>query len=160
MTLSHLLAPGRIGTLVLRNRIVMAAMDPDLSGEGGVAGECIRAYYEARARGGTGLIVTEAVRVLFPTGFSRPHAIALASAAQREGAAALVAAVQRHGAKLAMQLNHHGLLARRDLLAGRSLLVPDLPRAGTGDMDQLWLPAERALRDSLGRARHRRSFMS
>jgi 2-enoate reductase len=55
-----LLEPGRIGTLELKNRVVMAAMgvrglcDPD-----GGWGERFRAYYEARARGGVGLITTE-----------------------------------------------------------------------------------------------------
>lgn len=149
MPCSHLLSPGRIGSLALRNRVVMAAMGSDLSGEGGIAGERIRDYYEARARGGCGLIVTEAVPVLFPAGFSRPHAIALGTDAQRRGAEALVRAIHRHGAAVAMQLNHHGPMARRDMLDGRPVLVPDAPQPAKADMDRIWLPEERAERAAL-----------
>jgi 2-enoate reductase len=55
-----LLEPGHIGNLEIKNRVVMAAMgahglhDPD-----GDWSERYRAYYEARATGGTGLITTE-----------------------------------------------------------------------------------------------------
>jgi 2-enoate reductase len=55
-----LLEPGRIGKMEVKNRIVMAAMgahglhEPD-----GDWGERYRAYYEARAKGGVGLITTE-----------------------------------------------------------------------------------------------------
>jgi len=57
-----LLEPGRIGKLEIKNRIMMAPMgahglhDPD-----GDWGEHMRAYYEARARGGTGMITPEMV---------------------------------------------------------------------------------------------------
>jgi 2-enoate reductase len=55
-----LLEPGRIGKMEIKNRVVMAAMgahglhEPD-----GDWSERFRAYYEARAAGGTGLITTE-----------------------------------------------------------------------------------------------------
>jgi len=55
-----LLEPGRIGKMEIKNRVVMAAMgahglhEPD-----GDWSERYRAYYEARAAGGTGLITTE-----------------------------------------------------------------------------------------------------
>ncbi|WP_293860927.1 FAD-dependent oxidoreductase [uncultured Alsobacter sp.] len=127
---AHLLSPGRIGTLQTRNRIVMSAMGSDLSGEEGRAGDRIVAYYAARAAGGAGLIVTEAVPVAYPSGYSRPHALALADEVQRQAARALVAAVQRHGARIAMQLNHHGPLAKRDMLSGQPLLVPSEPEPG------------------------------
>lgn len=149
MPLAHLLSSGKIGTLTLRNRIVMAAMGSDLSGAGGIAGERIRDYYEARARGGCGMIVTEAVPVLYPSGFSRPHAIAIQNDVQRRGAEQLVRAIQRHGAAVAMQLNHHGPQARRDILEGRPLLVPSLPHASGSDMDGIWLPEEREARKAL-----------
>jgi 2,4-dienoyl-CoA reductase-like NADH-dependent reductase (Old Yellow Enzyme family) len=57
-----LLEPGRIGKMELKNRIIMAPMgahglhDPD-----GDWGERMRAYYEARAGGGTGMITPEMV---------------------------------------------------------------------------------------------------
>lgn len=51
---------GRIGALELKNRIIMAAMGiRGLVDEDGDWGERVRAFYEARARGGVGLITTE-----------------------------------------------------------------------------------------------------
>ena len=52
VTLDRLLAPGRIGTLETRNRIVMAPMGSNLCEPDGTPGARMTAYYEARARGG------------------------------------------------------------------------------------------------------------
>ncbi|MBW2652771.1 MAG: FAD-dependent oxidoreductase, partial [Deltaproteobacteria bacterium] len=52
--------PGYIGKLKIKNRIVLAAMGAHgLHESGGDWGERYRAYYEARAAGGVGLITTE-----------------------------------------------------------------------------------------------------
>ena len=59
-----LLEPGYIGNLKIKNRIVLAAMGAHgLHESGGDWGERYRAYYEARAAGGVGLITTEATFV-------------------------------------------------------------------------------------------------
>ncbi|MBW2554232.1 MAG: hypothetical protein JRE20_08920 [Deltaproteobacteria bacterium] len=59
-----LLEPGRIGNLEIKNRIIMAPMGMrgtcDLTTEE-YWGERVRAYYGARAAGGTGMITTEMV---------------------------------------------------------------------------------------------------
>ena len=64
MTYEHLLAPGRIGALETRNRIVMAPMGSNLCEADGTPGERMLAYYEARARGGVGLIVVEVAQAI------------------------------------------------------------------------------------------------
>ena len=51
---AHLLEPGRIGTLELRNRIVTCPMGVLFGNEDGSVSENEAAYYEARARGGAG----------------------------------------------------------------------------------------------------------
>ncbi len=56
----HLFQPGRIGNVELKNRIVMAAMGtmgPHI-GYGGIFSDRLVTYYERRAKGGTGLIIT------------------------------------------------------------------------------------------------------
>lgn len=58
-----LCSPGRIGSLTLPNRTVMTAASCSLSGAGGIMTEDMMAYYERRAHGGVGLIVTEMVCV-------------------------------------------------------------------------------------------------
>lgn len=58
-----LFSPGQIGTLTLPNRIVMTAAAASLSEPDGTMTEEMLAYYEARAKGGVGLIITEMVCV-------------------------------------------------------------------------------------------------
>ena len=72
-----LLEPGKIGTLKLANRIVMASMGTRLAGVWGEVNEATTEWYARRARGGTGLITVEATHVaaaLFPGERSRPDA--------------------------------------------------------------------------------------
>ena len=54
-----LFAPGKIANLTIKNRIVMTAMGVCLSGSDGQASPEIIRYYEARAKGGVGMIITE-----------------------------------------------------------------------------------------------------
>ncbi|MFC1944309.1 NADH:flavin oxidoreductase [Chloroflexota bacterium] len=56
--LTTLFKPGRIGDLEIRNRIVMAPMGVGYSTESGQATDRLIAFYEARAKGGVGLIST------------------------------------------------------------------------------------------------------
>lgn len=50
----HLLSPGQIGGLTLRNRVVMAPIDSIFSTEDGASNERHRAYLAARAKGESG----------------------------------------------------------------------------------------------------------
>lgn len=55
----HLFKPGRIGKLVVKNRLVMAPMGtPALTGWRGTYSDRLMDYYERRAQGGIGLIIT------------------------------------------------------------------------------------------------------
>ena len=64
----HLLAPGRIGTLELKNRIAVTAMGVSLSEDDGTVGEQLIAYHEEQARGGAGLIICGVAGVAWPVG--------------------------------------------------------------------------------------------
>lgn len=55
--------PGRIGSLELKNRIVMTAMGCSLAESNGQPGTRMIKYYADRARGGAGLIITEITRM-------------------------------------------------------------------------------------------------
>ena len=55
----HLFQPGRIGKLTVKNRLVMAPMGtPALTGWRGTYSDRLMDYYERRAQGGVGLIIT------------------------------------------------------------------------------------------------------
>jgi len=105
--LEHLFSPIKIGIMEVRNRIVLPPMTVGFGVADGTLTERHRDYYEARAEGGAGLIITEAAAVhaerkygLFPLG--------LYDDAQIESWSELAKAVHRHGAKLAAQLMDPG----------------------------------------------------
>ncbi|MEH6568178.1 MAG: hypothetical protein V7709_03815 [Halioglobus sp.] len=51
----HLMSPGKIAAMELRNRIVLAAMGSNFASEDGYCTERLNAYYEARVKGGAQL---------------------------------------------------------------------------------------------------------
>ena len=71
-----LFEPAQIGCLTLPNRLVMPPMATNYENEGFVTSRQ-KAYYEARARGGVGLIIVEAISIDSPGGNSRRGKIAL-----------------------------------------------------------------------------------
>ncbi|MFK3819694.1 FAD-dependent oxidoreductase [Pseudomonas sp. NPDC089407] len=142
--LSHLLAPGRIGPLQLRNRIVMAPMGSNFAEADGHCGERIQAYYEARAAGGAGLLIMGVCAIAFPAGTAEPYQVGVSHDAFIPGLARLAARVHKHGAKIAMQLQHAGKNAIRDMAAGRPLWVPSLPPPSSSDMMLALTPEETA----------------
>jgi 2,4-dienoyl-CoA reductase (NADPH2) len=124
----HLLSPVRIGGLELRNRIAMSPMGVEIiDGDGHVRERVIR-YYEERARGGAGLIISEVCAVAYPQGATSAHQIAISDDAYLPGIAELARRIHAQGAKLALQLVHHGKVSRLDVREGREVLMPSLPR--------------------------------
>lgn len=142
---SHLLAPGRIGPLELRNRLILTAMGTMLAEEGGMCGERLRAYYAERARGGVGLIVMGSVGVGYPIGASIPRPVAISTDAHIPGIRSVADAVHAHGAKFVLQLHFGGLMAMEDMLAGRPVWTPSVPVLKGGDMMDGFLEEELAL---------------
>ena len=100
-----LLEPGYIGTLKVKNRVVMAAMGAHgLHEAGGEWGERYRAYYGARAAGGVGLITTEAT---FVTQALEPFSAGLfnvASDKHLDSMRQLANTLHFYGCKLSIQL--------------------------------------------------------
>jgi 2,4-dienoyl-CoA reductase (NADPH2) len=123
----YLLSPGQIGSLTLRNRIFMTAMGSDLADGGGMGGERMAAYYGARARGGAGLIITEAAATGYPYGFLRPNCLALSEDRHIEGIRMIADAVHREDGKLCVQINHNGHKSVQDWRNGRQAWGPSTP---------------------------------
>ncbi|MCR9092671.1 MAG: NAD(P)/FAD-dependent oxidoreductase [bacterium] len=124
----HLLAPGRIGSLELRNRILMCPMGDNQATDGGYVTDQQIDYFEARARGGAALLLVGSVGVTAPDGLSTPRQSAIGDATFLDGWRRMADRVHAHGAKLALQLVHNGKNAVEDIVAGRPLLVPSLLR--------------------------------
>lgn len=104
--LERLFSPLRLGPVELPNRIVSTAHQTTLVHEHLPSDDFV-AYHEARARGGTGLIVLEATAV-HASGLLTPHTLAgyreeIVPALRR-----VAEAVRPHGTRLFVQLFHGG----------------------------------------------------
>ena len=104
--LEALLSPLRVGPVELPNRIVSTAHQTTLVHDH-LPTEDFLAYHEARARGGTGLIVLEATAV-DPSGLLTPHTLAGYRKHSAAGFARVAEAVRPHGTRLFVQLFHGG----------------------------------------------------
>ncbi|OBB69736.1 FAD-dependent oxidoreductase [Mycobacterium sp. 852014-50255_SCH5639931] len=103
----HLLAPGQIGAMTVRNRVVMSPMETMYGTPDGLPSERTRDYFAARAKGGVGLITLGA------TGIDHQHpetpgGLHLATDESVDAHRALVEVVHEHGAKIQPQIVHAG----------------------------------------------------
>ncbi|HIW91875.1 MAG TPA: alkene reductase [Candidatus Corynebacterium avicola] len=111
------------GDLKLNNRVTMAALTRQRSGEDGNPTELHAEYYSQRAS--SGLVVTEGT---FPAFSNRafPGQAGIASTEHAEGWARVAEAVHAKGGTLVMQIMHGGRTSHPDLLRGAE---PEAPSA-------------------------------
>ena len=129
----RLLAPGRLGSLELRNRIAMAPMGVNLGEQDGTVGDGQAAWFEARARGGAGLVIVGSVAVAYPEASTDARQIGASDDRHLPGLRRVTDDAHRHGAAIAAQLVHNGTNSLLDIAAGRPLLVPSKKRGPAPD---------------------------
>ncbi|WP_256819844.1 FAD-dependent oxidoreductase [Dietzia sp. Die43] len=120
------MSPGRIGPMETPNRIVLPAMDMNVSEDGEIEQREID-HYVARAAGGAGLIITGACAIAFPVGAASMKEPGLSDDKYIPGLKALADAVHAAGSKLCVQSTHHGKVARVDIANDRPLIAPSTP---------------------------------
>lgn len=101
---------GKINGLEMKNRIIMGPMDESLGdNSGNVSARCVE-YFSARAKGGTGTLVTSYVAVCPPElgGIAMPGQIRLLSIGNQLSMAHFAERIHSYGAKLFVQLHHPG----------------------------------------------------
>jgi 2,4-dienoyl-CoA reductase-like NADH-dependent reductase (Old Yellow Enzyme family) len=105
-TFKKLFEPFRLGQMQLKNRIVMPPMGTLFAEAGGFINQRMIDYYEARAKGGAGLIIVEGtapgIRCSFGTQPMLGDDRSIASWKE------LATVVHKHGTKIAVQLMHGG----------------------------------------------------
>lgn len=133
-------SPIRIGTITVKNRLVMASTTSALGQDGFVSDRNL-AYYHRRARGGVGTIVTEALHV-HPASNIGYNNLAVHSDAHVPGLARLARAVRDGGAHAIAQIVHvgrqwHSVNSRRALVSPSPLtsfpVFLEHPHAMTGE---------------------------
>lgn len=124
MKYENLFSKGSIGKVEIKNRIVMPAMGTSLATSTGEASDEIIKYYEERAKGGAGLIITEITRVDDETGVGTPNQLCVTNLNQIPRLEKLSRAVHRHDSKIFLQLHHPGRQSHSHLIDGRQIVAP------------------------------------
>ncbi|HEX9259799.1 MAG TPA: mycofactocin system FadH/OYE family oxidoreductase 2 [Acidimicrobiales bacterium] len=107
MAIRYLWSPLRIGPVTVRNRIVFSAHLTNYATQDGKPSDQHVAYYEARAKGGAGLIITEE-HSTHPTDWPYEKLIHGYHRDVIPGYRRITEAVHRHRVPIFAQINHNG----------------------------------------------------
>nr|WP_206066321.1 FAD-dependent oxidoreductase [Novosphingobium sp. ERN07] len=141
----HLLSPGRIGPMELKNRIAVTAMGVSLSEDDGTVGERMIAYHEEQAKGGAALIISGVTGVAWPVGAVAMQQTAISDDKFIPGLKELTDRVHANGAKIAAQLHHGGFVAAYSHARwGHPLWGPAVPPPPKGNFTDYFLMEELA----------------
>ena len=113
---NKILQPITLGSLTVRNRVMMPAIENLLNNADGSVSQTLIDYYVARARGGVGIIVVQNTGVDAFASRSMYSQLMLHSGHMMAGLARLAAAVHAEGAALLVQLGHGGRQSNPDAL--------------------------------------------
>lgn len=112
----HLVSPLQVGTIRLKNRMVMGSIHTRLENEdNGI--ERLAAFYGARARGGVALIISGSVSPSFE-GRVEEDGLVLDDESHLVDHRPIVDAVHAAGARMLMQVLHAGIYAKHPQLVG------------------------------------------
>ncbi len=131
---SYLFKEGKIGSVTIPNRVIMPAMGTVMcSSDGEITYDQI-AYYEERARGGTGLIVTEIIAVEPELG----KATMIQTRADEERfvpmLSRLTEAVHKYETRIFAQLHHAGNQSNSQICNGKQIVAPsEVINQGVGE---------------------------
>lgn len=108
MSYDMLFSPMKIGNVEIKNRIVMAPMCMGFGQYNGCATETMMDYYEERAKGGVGLIVTEITRINDITGASSFGQLGMSHDYQIPALREMADRIHKHNCKIMVELHHPG----------------------------------------------------
>ena len=141
-----LFSEGQIGTVQLKNRVVMSPMVLGTGGLDGTPGEQMMQYYEERAKGGCGLIIPEFTSVDPDSGHCNRIQLGIYDDRQIRSMEDICDAVHRHGSKIFVQLHHGGREAPPALNGGRQAMAPSVELNSVVGRDTI-LPREMTIED-------------
>jgi len=111
MKFKNLFKPIKIGNLQLKNRIIMSAMATNYADENGYVTDRLKAYHEARAKGGPALILPGMSYIDHPAGKGVRRQLCCDDDKYIPGLKELTDTVHRFGTPMALQICHAGRLS-------------------------------------------------
>ncbi|KAJ7088211.1 flavoprotein NADH-dependent oxidoreductase [Mycena crocata] len=125
----------KLGNVTIPNRIGMSALTRNRASKDGVPNEVMKKYYDQRALGGAGIIVSEGT-LITRQGTEWPDAPGIWSKSQIEGWKKITDSVHAHGSKIYCQLWHLGRIshpeAPEQIAAGVPVYAPSAISARGG----------------------------
>lgn len=122
MKYESIFKPGKIGTLQLKNRLVVPAMETEYSQDGTI-NDRITDYWLKRAQGGWALLTME-VAAVSPEGKGFPNSLTLFDDSCIPMYRKLTDEVHKTGAKMAIQLHHAGRQTLSFFIGGEQPVCP------------------------------------
>ena len=136
MVISALAQKGKIGSVEIKNRIVVAAINNNFAHNAFMSDESVD-FYVSKARGGAGLVIVEATSVDYPRSRSVLNP-AIDDDKYLPAFKRIADGCHQYGAKVMVQISHVGRQTTRkttgmdpiapSALAGNSPLYPDTPK--------------------------------
>ncbi len=119
-----LFKPIKVGGTTIKNRLVMSPMVTNFAELDGGLSRKHFAYIRERARGGVGLIITEATSVSWPEGKIAERQISMKTDDVTTDLRELADSVHAFGAKLLPQIHHGGFMAVPGFCGGVQSMAP------------------------------------
>lgn len=135
-----LLEPGSIGSMSLKNRLVMPPMATNFGSKEGLVTQRMIEYYQERAKF-AGLVIVEFAGVDSPVGRATPRQLLIDDDKFIPDLGKLAQAIKRQGARAAIQLHHVGRQAKSNV-TGHQPVGPSPIPAPEGELPRELTPSE------------------
>ena len=134
MNYPNLLKQGKIGTLITKNRVIMAPMATNFADPCGTVTESLIDYYVERARGGVGLIIVENANIDAPLGNNGAVQLRVDEDRFVTDLYRLREAIENAepSCKVALQINHAGGQTISNRTGGQQIVAPSNVPTRTG----------------------------
>jgi len=158
--MTYLLKPLNVRSMNLANRLVMPPMATAKADPDGKVSQALLDYYEEKSRGGYISLIIIEHSYITPEGKASNNQLSVSDDSAIPGLAKLAEVIHRNGSKAAMQINHAGSAALKEVM-GTTPLAPsavmnprrgDIPREitrkGIGDIVNAFKDASRRVREA------------
>lgn len=129
LNVDSIFKPGKIGNMILRNRIVMPAMGTNLGSKEGYVTDRLKYYHRVRAKGGVGLNIVEVACVDTSKGKVNHRQLSIDDDRFLPGLKELAKTIQQEGSKAAIQLHHAGGATRASVIGSQPIAPSPIRRA-------------------------------
>lgn len=132
--MSYLLKPLKVRSMNLRNRLVMPPMATSKAEPDGQVSEALLAYYGDKSRGGDISLIIIEHSSISPEGKANYNQLSVSDDAMIPGLRKLADIIHRNGSKTAMQINHSGSAALKEVTGTTPLAPSAIANPRRGDM--------------------------